>query len=66
MPHTPEIQIKRGWRQKGQPGRIHYIITTHKGTPRRLQVADDSPLGRILNAALLAQGYTGPKSAEEH
>jgi hypothetical protein len=66
MPHTPEIQIKRAWRQKGQPGRIHYIVTTHEGTERRLHERDDSALGRILDAALLAQGYMGPKSAEEH
>ncbi len=66
MPHTPGIEIRRAWRQKGEKSRIHYIITTHEGTERRLYVAEDSPLGKVLNAALLAQDYTGPKSAEEH
>ena len=66
MPHTPEIEIRRAWRQKGEAGRIHYIITTHEGTERRLYAAEDSGLGKVLDAALLAQGYTAPRSAEEH
>lgn len=66
MPHTPGIEIRRAWRQKGETGRIHYIITTHEGTERRVSVAEDSTLGKVLTAALLAQGYTGPKSAQEH
>ena len=65
MPHTPDIHILRAWRQKGESGRIHYIITTHDGAQRRLYVADDTALGRVLNEALLAQGYEGPASASE-
>lgn len=66
MPHTPGIEIRRAWRQKGETGRIHYIITTHEGAERRLYVSEDSGLGKVLNVALLTQGYTAPKSAEEH
>jgi len=66
MPHTPGIEIRRAWRQKGETGRIHYIVTTPDGTERRLYAADDSGLGKLLDSALTAQGYTGPRSAEEH
>ncbi|HSH58499.1 MAG TPA: hypothetical protein VK988_02440 [Acidimicrobiales bacterium] len=66
MPHISGIEVRRAWRQKGETGRIHYIITTHEGVERRLYEAEDSALGRVLDAALLAQGYTAPKSAEEH
>src|ERR671919_43858 len=66
MPHTPGIEIRRAWRQKDETGRIHYIITTHEGVERRLWEPDDSAFGRLLDEALQSQGYTGPKSAQEH
>ena len=66
MPHLHDVKILRAWRQKGESGRIHYIIVTSDGKERRLYVDDGTGLGKVLDAALLAQGYTGPKSADEH
>ena len=66
MPHLHGVQILRAWRQKGEAGRIHYIIQTENGNERRLHVDESAGLGKVLDAALLAQGYTGPKSAAEH
>jgi hypothetical protein len=48
---------------KSQPDRIHYIVTTQDAKERRLHTPNDSALGRVLDAALVAQGYTGPASA---
>lgn len=66
MPHLDEIRILRAWRHKGETGRIHYMIRTHEAAERHLYVDEDSGLGKVLDAALRAQGYTEPKSAEEH
>lgn len=66
MPRTPELHILRAWRQTGEKSRIHFIVTTHDGQERRLYADASSGLGKLLNDALLAQGYTGPKSAAEH
>jgi CheY-like chemotaxis protein len=66
MPHLDGVQILRAWRQKGESGRIHYIVVTADGKERRLYVEDGTGLGKVLDAALLAQEYTGPKSADEH
>lgn len=66
MPHLHGVQILRAWRQKDESGRIHYIIVTAGGNERRLYVDDSTGLGKVLDAALLAQGYSGPKSADEH
>lgn len=66
MPHTPELRILRAWRQTGEVGRIHYIVRTHDDGERRLYADESSGLGKVLNDALLAQGYNGPKSASEH
>jgi hypothetical protein len=66
MPHTPDLQILRAWRHTGEVGRIHYVVRTHDNAERHLYVDETSGLGKVLDAALLAQGYTGPKSAQEH
>lgn len=66
MPHTPGIEILRAWRHTGEEGRIHYMIRTHDGVDRHLYVDDGTGLGRVLNEALLAQGYSGPPAADEH
>ncbi|HET7486532.1 MAG TPA: hypothetical protein VFJ85_01290 [Acidimicrobiales bacterium] len=65
MPHVAGIEVRRAWRHRNEVGRIHYIVTSHEGVERHLYERDDSALGRLLDAALLAQGYTGPKSAQD-
>jgi hypothetical protein len=65
MPHTPELHIVRAWRYRTEPGRIHFMLTTHEGQKRHLYVPNESPIGQVLDAALQAQGYTGPRSGEE-
>lgn len=68
--HMPKlngtVQIAKAWRHTGETGKIHYIVTTHDEGERHLIERDGTALYRLLEAALLAQGYTGPKSAEEH
>ena len=63
MPHTPDLHIVRAWRFKSEPDRVHFMLTTHDGGKRHLHVPNDSPIGRVLDAALRAQGYTAPASA---
>lgn len=65
MPHLSGIEIRRAWRHSNETGRIHYIVTSHEGVDRHLYVAEESALGRVLNNALLDQGYTGPKSSQD-
>lgn len=65
MPRIPNITITKAWRHRNESGRIHYMVTTHDGGERHLYCADDSGLGRLLDAALHAQGYEGPASAAE-
>jgi hypothetical protein len=60
MPHLAGIEVRRAWRHRNEAGRIHYIVTSHEGVDRHLYVAEDT----LLDAALLAQGYTGPKSGQ--
>ena len=64
MPHTPDLHIVRAWRFKSQPDRVHYMVTTHAGGKKHLYEPNTTPLGRLLDAALKAQGYTMPASAE--
>ena len=66
VPHLHGVQILRAWRQKGESARIHYIIVTADGSERRLYADDSTGLGKVLDSALLAQGYTGPRTADEH
>ena len=40
------------------------MVTTHAGEKKHLYEPNTSPLGRLLDAALKAQGYTMPASAE--
>jgi hypothetical protein len=63
MPHTPDLHIVRAYRTKNEPERIHYILTTYDGRERHLHAPNTSALGRVLDAALKAQGYTMPASA---
>ena len=60
------VQITKAWRHKGESGKIHYIVTTHEGADRHLAASEESGLYQLLDSALLAQGYEGPKSAKEH
>lgn len=60
------VQITKAWRHTGETGKIHFIMTTHDGGERHLCERDGRALYRLLDEALLAQGYTGPKAAEEH
>lgn len=62
MPHTPDLHILRAWRFRTEPDRVHFILTTHDGQHRHLYVSNDSAIGKVLDEALLAQGYTGPAS----
>lgn len=64
MPHLAGIEVRRAWRHRNEAGRIHYIVTSHEGVERHLYEPEDTALGRLLDAALLAQGYTGPKSGQ--
>jgi hypothetical protein len=64
VPHTPGLHIVRAWRFKNQPDRVHYMVTTHTGEKKHLQEPNTSALGRLLDAALKAQGYTMPASAD--
>lgn len=63
MPHTPDLHIVRAWRFGNEPDRVHYIVTTHDGGRRHLYAANESALGRVLDANLRAIGYTRPASA---
>ena len=60
MPRTPELHITKAWRYRSELHRIHFMLTTHDGGRRHLYVDNESPIGRVLDAALAAQGYTGP------
>ena len=51
--------IRRAWRHRSQPHRIHYIANGG-GSDRRLYVDAPSPLYQVLNEALEALGYDGP------
>lgn len=66
MPRLAVQVITKAWRHTGETGKIHYIATCSDGTANHLSVKEGDKLYAVLNEQLLAIGYTGPKSAEEH
>jgi hypothetical protein len=62
---TVGLQIRRAWRYRSEPDRIHFVVATHEGDNRHLFTQEASALGRVLDEALRAQGYEGPSEAHE-
>lgn len=59
------LTIRRAWRHRDEAGRIHYMIDrAGPNGARHLHVDEGSPLYDLLDDALLAQGYSGPASAD--
>ncbi len=56
------LTIHRAWRHRDETGRIHYMVD--QVGPRHLYVDEGNALYSILDDALLAQGYSGPASAD--
>jgi hypothetical protein len=62
---TVGLAIRRAWRFRSEPDRIHFVVATHEGDDRHLFTQETSALGRVLDEALRAQGYDGPSEANE-
>lgn len=65
MPTIPERIIVRAWRHRDETEKIHYVVKRPDKTERHLVAKPDSPLYEILEAHLLAIGYTGPAEESE-
>lgn len=52
--------VRRAWRHRTEPGRIHYVANGGRAD-RRLYVDRGDPLYAVLDEALAARGYTGPR-----
>lgn len=65
MPHLPQPVISTAWRSKNEPTKIHYRAYWPDGQSRHLLTGQGEGLYRLLDAQLLALGYTGPGSAED-
>lgn len=51
--------VRRAWRHRSEPHRIHFIANGG-GADRRLYVDEGNPLYTVLDEALTGLGYTGP------
>lgn len=60
MPVLHSPIIRRAWRHTGEPDRIHYVANGGS-VNRRLYVDKGNALYPILDEALKAMGYEGPK-----
>lgn len=60
MPHlTGDPIVKRAWRHRSEPDRIHFIANGGSDD-RRLYVDAGNPFYAVLDEALKVRGYTGP------
>jgi hypothetical protein len=64
MPVLKAPVITRAWRYASEENRIHYRVVRPDGSDRHLHVDQDHPLYEVLEAHLLALGYTGPASKQ--